>query len=127
MFTLNDNIIMIKVEENNSEDYRDLFEDIKGEIEEFGLNYMYFIPKNISSSPIKYTYDFFSFRIVLNNKLFFDFMVQPLKNSIQIPSYTNKRLTDNSETTSYNLSMANIDEILLAIKSYENIYIPQLQ
>lgn len=40
-------------------------------------------------------------------------------------AYTNKQLTNNSGVVRYPLTMANIDELLMAMKSYENVYVPK--
>lgn len=48
------------------------------------------------------------------------------QDELVLNAYTNKQLTNNGGVVRYPLTMANIDELLMAMKSYENVYVPKL-
>lgn len=102
---------------------KEVLESILAEIEEFGLECSCDIPKDPKKSP---TYDFANLRIFVT-PFFFDFRIDLISDKIIILAYTIKRLLNISIENDFLLTMANIDELLMAIKSYENIYIPKLQ
>lgn len=95
-----------------------VFDNILAEIDCFGLQSDYTVINDLS-------YEFANFRIVAG-KFFFDFRIDLVEDDLIIPSYTHKRIFDISEVGHYDLSMANIDELLFAIQSYKDIYKPNL-
>jgi hypothetical protein len=59
----------------------------------------------------------------------FNFRINLVKDELILNVFTNKHLMHTKEfgNNRYSLSMANIDELLMAIKSHEKTYIPKLQ
>lgn len=94
----------------------DILGNILAEFEEFGVDCKYTIAED---------YEIVNFRVVIGS-LFFDFHINLVKDEIVLRAYTNKLLTNNSDVGRYHLTMTNIDELLMSIKSFENVYFPFL-
>lgn len=95
-----------------------LLEDIKAEIEEFGL---YYSMTSVQSARI------YQFRITIE-EFYFDFIVDCSKLILGIKGYTYQRLTwSGYEYHEIPLTMANLDELLMAIASYQDVYKPKFE
>lgn len=94
-----------------------LLDDILAEFEEFDINFKYEISKD---------YELVNFRVTTTS-FFFDFRINLMNNKLVIIAYTHKQLTNISGVGEYPLTMANIDELLMAIQSYKNIYVPKFK
>ena len=92
-------------------------DDILAEFEEFDINYKCEISKD---------YEFVNFRVPTTS-FFFDFRIDFMNDKLVILAYTHKQLTNISGCGEYPLTMANIDELLMAMKSYENVYVPKFE
>lgn len=92
-----------------------VLDDILSEFEEFDINYKCTNAKN---------YEFVNFRVP-TLAFFFDFRIDLMNDKLEILAYTHKQLTNISGCGEYPLTMANIDELLMAIESYKNVYIPK--
>ena len=94
-----------------------VLDDILTEFEEFDINFKYEISKD---------YEFVNFRVPTTS-FFFDFRINLMNDKLVIIAYTHKQLTNISGFGEYPLTMANIDELLMAIQSYKNIYVPKFK
>lgn len=92
-----------------------VLDDILAEFEEFGIK---------GNIDISKDYTFVNFRVA-TSAFFFDFRIDLVTDKIVLYAYTHKQLTNLSNAGEYPLTMSNIDELLMAIQSYNNIYIPQ--
>lgn len=94
---------------------KEVLNNILAEFEEFDIkNFKYEISKD---------YEFVNFR-VQTISFFFDFRIDLMNDKLVILAYTHKQLTNISCCGEYPLTMANIDELLMSIKSYENVRVP---
>lgn len=94
---------------------KEVLEAILAEFEEFDINYKCTNAKN---------YEFVNIRVP-TLCFFFDFRIDLMNDKLEILAYTHKQLTNLSGCGVYPLTMANIDELLMAIQSYNNVYIPK--
>ena len=94
---------------------KEVLEAILAEFEEFDMNYKCEISKD---------YEFVNFRVSITS-FFFDFRIDLMNDKLEILAYTHKQLTNISGCGEYPLTMANIDELLMAIQSCKNIYVPK--
>lgn len=92
-----------------------VLDDILAEFEELDINFKYEISKD---------YEFVNFRVP-TIPFFFDFRIDLMNDKLVIIAYTHKQLTNISGVGEYQLTMANIDELLMAIQSCKNIYVPK--
>ena len=102
---------------------REVLNAILSEFEEFGIDCGRTISKNNKG---EYDYDTVNLRVLIS-PFFFDFRFDLDRDELVLNAYTNKQLTNNSGVVRYPLTMANIDELLMAIKSYENVYVPEFE
>lgn len=96
---------------------KEVLDAILAEFEEFGIKINIDISKD---------YAFVNFRVP-TGIFFFDFRIDLVTDKIVLYGYTHKQLTNLSNAGEYPLTMANIDEMLMAIKSYENVYVPKFE
>lgn len=96
---------------------KDVLDDILAEFEEFGIT---------GKPDISKEYTLVNFR-VLTTPFFFDFRINLVTDKLVLNAYTHKQLTNISGVGEYPLTMANIDELLMAIKSYENVHVPKFK
>lgn len=96
---------------------KEVLDAILAEFEEFDMNF---------KCEISNDYEIVNFNVSSGASCFY-FRINLVKDELILNVYTNKHLTHTKEVDSnkYPLTMANIDELLMAIKSYENIYIPK--
>ena len=96
---------------------KDVLDAILAEFDEFDMNF---------KCEISNDYEIVNFN-VLSGASHFHFRINLVKDELILNVYTNKYLTHTKEmdNNKYPLTMANIDELLMAIKSYENIYVPK--
>lgn len=102
---------------------REVLNAILSEFEEFGIDCGRTISKNEKG---EYDYDTVNLRVLIS-PFFFDFRFDLDRNELVLNAYTNKQLTNKGGVVRYPLTMANIDELLMAIKSYENVYVPKFE
>lgn len=102
---------------------REVLNAILSEFEEFGIDCGHTISKNEKG---EYDYDTVNLRVLIS-PFFFDFRFDLDRDELVLNAYTNKQLTNNGGVVRYPLTMANIDELLMAIKSYENVYTPNFK
>lgn len=102
---------------------REVLNAILSEFEEFGIDCGRTISKNEKG---EYDYDTVNLRVLIS-PFFFDFRFDLDRDELVLNAYTNKQLTNNGGVARYPLTMANIDELLMAIKSYENVYVPKFE
>lgn len=100
---------------------REMLNAILSEFEEFGIDCGRTISKNEKG---EYDYDTVSLRVLIS-PFFFDFRIDFMNDKLVILAYTHKQLTNISGVGEYPLTMANIDELLMAIQSCKNVYIPK--
>lgn len=96
---------------------KEVLDAILAEFEEFGIT---------GKTDISKDYTLVNFR-VLTTPFFFDFRIDLMKDKLVLNAYTHKQLTNISGVGEYPLTMANIDELLMAIQSYKNIYVPKFK
>ncbi len=94
---------------------KEVFDAILGEFEEFGIT---------GKPSVSGNYELVNFRVLVS-PFFFDFHFDLVKYEIVLNAYTHKQLTNIPGVEKYPLTMANIDELLFAIKSYEKVYVPK--
>lgn len=102
---------------------REVLNAILAEFEEFGIDCRRTISKNDKG---EYDYGTVNLRVFIS-PFFFVFRFDLDRDELVIDAYTNKQLTNNSGVVRYPLTMANIDELLMAIQSYKNIYVPKFK
>lgn len=102
---------------------REVLNAILSEFEEFGIDCGHTISKNDKG---EYDYGTVNLRVLIS-PFFFDFRFDLDRDELVLNAYTNKQLTNNSGVIRYPLTMANIDELLMAMKSYENVYVPKFE
>lgn len=102
---------------------REVLNAILAEFEEFGIDCSRTISKNEKG---EYDYDTVNLRVLIS-PFFFDFRFDLDRDELVLNAYTNKQLTNKGGVVRYPLAMANIDELLMAIKSYENVYVPKFK
>lgn len=102
---------------------REVLNAILAEFEEFGIDCGRTISKNEKG---EYDYDTVNLRVLIS-PFFFDFRFDLDRDELVLNAYTNKQLTNKGGVVRYPLTMANIDELLMAIQSYKNIYIPKFE
>lgn len=96
---------------------KDVLDAILAEFEEFGIT---------GKPDVSKDSDLANFRVLIS-PFFFDFRIDLVKDKLVINAYTHKTLLNTSGVGEYPLTMANIDELLMAIKSYENVYVPKFE
>ena len=96
---------------------KEVLDNILAEFEEFGITVQTLISKD---------YTIVNFRVWINS-FFFDFRINLNTNRLILDAYTHKQLTSISCVRECTLSMANIDELIMAIKSYENVHVPKFK
>lgn len=94
---------------------KEVLDNILAEFEEFAITAKIDVSKDFSTV---------NFRIH-NRPFFFDFRINPAEDKLILNGYTHKQLTNISGYGEYPLTMANIDELLMAIQSYNDIYVPK--
>lgn len=94
---------------------KEVLDAILAEFEEFGIT---------GNPDISKDYEIINFR-VRATPFFFDFRIDLMKDKLVLNAYTHKQLTNISGVGEYPLTMANIDELLMAIQSCKNIYVPK--
>lgn len=94
---------------------KEVLDTILAEFEEFGITCIHDISKD---------YEIVNFR-VLTTPFFFDFRINLISDKLILNAYTHKQLTNISGVGEYQLTMANIDELLMAIQSYKKVYTPK--
>lgn len=94
---------------------KEVLDAITGEFEEFGITSKPDVSKNCEVLYYR----------VLIGPFFFDFRIDLIKDEIVLYAYTHKTLLNKSGVGIYPLTMSNIDELLMGIKSFENVYVPQ--
>lgn len=94
---------------------KEVLDAILAEFEEFGIT---------NKPDISKDYEIINFRI-LTTPFFFDFRIYLVTGKLVLNAYTHKQLTNISGAGEYPLTMSNIDELLMAIQSYKNIYVPK--
>ena len=102
---------------------REVLNAILAEFEEFGIDCGRTISKNEKG---EYDYDTVNLRVLIS-PFFFDFRFDLDRDELVLNAYTNKQLTNKGGVVRYPLTMAKIDELLMAIQSYKNIYIPKFE
>ena len=102
---------------------REVLNAILSEFEEFGIDCGRTISKNEKG---EYDYDTVTIRVLIS-PFFFDFRFDLDRDELVLNAYTNKQLTNNGGVARYPLTMANVDELLMAMKSYENVYVPKFE
>ena len=102
---------------------REVLNAILSEFEEFGIDCGRTISKNEKG---EYDYDTVNLRVLIS-PFFFDFRFDLDRNELVLNAYTNKQITNKGGVVRYPLTMANIDELLMAMKSYENVYVPKFE
>lgn len=96
---------------------KEVLDTILAEFEEFGIT----VKTNVSKD-----YAFVNFRVP-TGIFFFDFRIDLMEDKLVLIAYSHKQLTNISGVGEYPLTMGNIDELLMAIQSYKNIYVPKFQ
>lgn len=94
---------------------KNVLDDILAEFEEFGIT---------GKTDISKDYEIVNFR-VLTIPFFFDFHINLVADKLVLNAYTHKQLTNISGVGEYPLTMTNIDELLMSIQSYKNVYTPK--
>jgi hypothetical protein len=94
-----------------------VLDDILAEFEEFEIT---------AKIDISEDYEIVNVRVSIT-PFFFDFRIDLVTNKLVINAYTNKQLTNISDVRECPLTMANIDELLMSIQSYKNIYVPKFR
>lgn len=96
---------------------KDVLDAILAEFEEFGVT---------GKTDVSKDYDLVNFRVLISS-FFFDFRIDFVRDKLMINAYTHKTLLNTLGIGDYPLTMGNIDELLMAIKSYENVYVPKFK
>lgn len=96
---------------------KEVLDAILAELEEFGITFKCEISKD---------YEIANFN-VSSGASRFHFRINLVKDELILNVFTNKHLTHTKEmdNNKFPLTMANIDELLMAIQSYKNIYVPK--
>lgn len=104
-----------EIQQDNIKRRKEVLDNILAEFEEFAITAKIEVSKDFSTV---------NFRIH-NRPFFFDFRINLLEDKLILHGYTHKQLTNISGYGEYPLTMANIDELLMAIQSYNDIYVPK--
>ena len=96
---------------------KEVLDAILSEFEEFDMNF---------KCEISNDYEIANFN-VSSGASRFHFRINLVKDELILNVFTNKHLTHTKEmdNNKYPLTMANIDELLMAIESYKNTYVPK--